>query len=217
MKSKKIAVFGCSWSQGLYTHKFDNWVTQLSYLYPEHTFYNFALGGTSTSFHTYLLEEARKFINIDISIFQHTSPGRFTWWEPFSLDTSLVKKTDNLYVLDENRSNYVKRINPGTISSRVFRKSDPKTQKFGDAYYERLNHEQIALDAKVYANYVTHLTDLQIQHVNYLEDNTPTVYTALGEKQFKRYIIDDGKHFGPKGNVWQATWVNDLLKERGLM
>lgn len=28
MKSKKIAVFGCSWTEGLEEHNFNNWVSE---------------------------------------------------------------------------------------------------------------------------------------------------------------------------------------------
>ena len=58
MKSKNIAVFGCSWSQGISEDNFNNWVNHLSKKYSHHKFYNFGTGGSSIVYHTHLLEQA---------------------------------------------------------------------------------------------------------------------------------------------------------------
>ena len=217
MKSKNIAAFGCSWTQGVQPEIFTNWVMYLSELYPQYNFYNFGASGTSITYHTHLLEQVIKSKKFDATIFQVTSPGRFTWWKTHTVEDILYQKNDNYYCLDGNLSRFVDRINTGTIHSKKFLKSDRKKHKFGVEYYKRLNDEQINLDYRTYINYIKQQVDFYFHHQSSLDSNVPSVITELGEKQFYKYVIDDGDHFGIEGSKWQANWIKDQLNSKGIL
>lgn len=217
MTSKNVAIFGCSWSQGIKEKNFDNWVLRLSKLFPEYNFYNFAAGGTSIVYHTHLLEEILKTKKFDIKIFQITSPGRFTWWQPHDIMELVEQKTSNYYCLQENYGRFVDRINTGTILSNKFIKSDRKKHNFGIEYYKRLTDDQIRLDHVAYVNYIKDMVDFRFYHRKAYEKDSVSIITELGEKRFKELIIDDGDHFGAAGNEWQTNWIANKLKEKHII
>ena len=101
--------------------------------------------------------------------------------------------------------------------SKKFLKSDRKKHKFGVEYYKRLNDEQINLDYRTYINYIKQQVDFYFHHQSSLDSNVPSVITELGEKQFYKYVIDDGDHFGIEGSKWQANWIKDQLNSKGIL
>ncbi len=217
MKSKNIAVFGCSWTQGIESEGFDNWVVWLSKLYPQHTFYNFAAAGTAITYHTHLLEQVMQDKMFDIKLFQVTSPGRFSWWKSHTFKEMIYQKYDNYYCMYQDYGKFIDRINTGTILSQKFLKDDHKKHKFGVEYYKRLTDDQIDLDHRVYINYVKDNVDFYFHHRGLYESHVPCVFTELGEKQFYKYVVDDGDHFDKNGNQWEANWINKKLVERNIL
>lgn len=217
MQTKNIAVFGCSWTQGLKDKDFDNWVFRLSKCFPQHNFYNFAAGGTSIVYHTHLLEQILKSTKFDYKIFQVTSPGRFTWWQPHNALDLIEQKTDNYYCLQEDYGRFVDRINTGTILSKKFVKLDRKKHNFGVEYYKRLTDEQIRLDNIAYVSYIKDKVDFHFYHRKSYEKNSFSILTELGDDKFNKFVIDDGDHFGEEGNQWQADWIIDKLKDKKLL
>jgi len=217
MKSKNIAVFGCSWTQGVKSEVFDNWVVWLSKMYPQHKFYNFAAAGTAITYHTHLLEQVMQDKTFDVKLFQVTSPGRFTWWKPHKFKEIMYQKYDNYYCLEEDYGKFVDRINTGTILSNKFLDSDRKKNTFGVEYYKRLCDDQVDLDHRVYINYVKNNVDFYFHHRRSYESHIPSVFTELGEKQFYKYVVDDGEHFGTEGNQWEANWIKDQLTDRNIL
>lgn len=217
MKSKKIAIFGCSWSQGLEETSYNNWVQYLSQKYPQHNFYNFAAAGTSIVYHTHLLESVTKIEKFDIVIFQITSPARLTWWKPHNITEFLYQQQKNVWAIEKSYGQYVDRINTGTINSKKFFDIDRKKHKFGIQYYSRLTDEQILLDHKAYVNYIKDKVNLHFYHRSALNKDEYSVYDTLGKKKFKEFTIDEGDHFGIDGNNWQANWVESLLINKGIL
>lgn len=216
MKSKRIAVFGCSWTQGLENENYDNWVYYLSKRYPMHSFFNYAAAGTSIVYHTHLLEQVTYKQTFDIIIFQVTSPARFTWWKPHKINKMLYKQSDNLWAIEAGYGNYVDRINTGTISDKKFFKIDKKKHRFGVDYYSRLTNQQILLDHKAYISYIKDKVDLYFCHRSAI-NNELSVYDTLGEENFKKFVIDNGDHFSPEGNDWESRWIELQLKNKGLL
>lgn len=217
MKSKNIAVFGCSWSQGISEDNFNNWVNHLSKKYSHHKFYNFGTGGSSIVYHTHLLEQATKIKKFDTVIFQITSPGRFTWWKPHNIIRMLTQQRENLWAIDNSHGKYVDRINIGTIQSKKFFDSDRKKHKFGIEYYSRLTDEQMLLDHKAYVNYIKDKVDLYFYHRSALNTGEHSVYDTLGKVNFDKFTIDEGDHFGLDGIEWKSDWVESLLNNKGLL
>lgn len=215
---KKIAVFGCSWSQGLYPD-LDNWVKELAKLLPDYEFYNFSLGGTSLAYSIHLLEQIYDSdINFDITIFQATSEGRLTWWKSHNIFNFLERHGDNLFHIDKkNINDYVDKINYGT----VFSKSDlNKNDKiFGRQYYSRLNLDMTSIELRSLLEFADKRVNILFSHrsmkkygLNYL-----SVFDTLGEENFKKFVIDEGEHFSNAGNKWQALWILDKLKQKKLI
>lgn len=217
MKSKRIAMFGCSWTQGLEPHNYDNWVKYFSEMYPDCSFFNYAAAGTSIVYHTHLLEQVTAKQKFDLVIFQITSPARFTWWKPHKINKMLYKQTPNLWAIESGYGKYVDRINTGTITSKKFIGQDKKKHKFGVEYYSRLTNEQILLDHKAYINYIKDKVDFHFYHRSAYVDDAPSVYDTLGESNFNKFVIDSGDHFSKEGNQWQAKWIDLNLKNKGLI
>lgn len=217
MKSKRIAIFGCSWTQGLQSENFDNWVLHLSKRYPMHSFFNYAAAGTSIVYHTHLLEQVTTKKTFDITIFQITSPARFTWWKPHKINKMLYKQSDNVWAIEKGYGDYVDRINTGTIADKKFFGTNKKKHKFGVEYYNRLTNDQILLDHKAYVNYIKDKVDLHYYHRTSINDNELSVYDTLGEDNFNKFVIDNGDHFSIEGNDWISRWVEMQLKNRELL
>ena len=93
----KIAVYGCSWSSGIYrdwsleqstpkqktripNEDFVSWPSELSKLYPNFEVTNYALPGASSLFTINAIEKTAH-INYDIRILQVTTPHRFVSWD----------------------------------------------------------------------------------------------------------------------------------------
>lgn len=215
---KKIAVFGCSFSQGLYPN-LDNWVKELSVLLPEYEFYNFSLGGSSLMYSIHLFEQIYDSdLKFDITIFQATSVGRFTWWEEHNIFDFLEKYSDNLYHIDKKDiANVVKKINYGTVASK--KHVDKNNKKFGIEYYSRLNLDMISIELRSLLEFIDRRVDLLFAHrsmkdygLNYL-----SVYDELGKHEFQKFVIDEGDHFSNQGNRWQAHWILNQLNQHKLL
>jgi len=216
---KKIAVFGCSWTQGLWNNEYDSWVKEFAMLNNDCEIYNFALAGSSLSYAAHLLEQIYDSeIKFDLTIFQATSPGRFTWWNKHDIFDCLKQDADNLYSIDDKKiSMVVEKINYGTVFSQGHLKKVDK--KFGLAYYSRLNSELSVLEYRALLEFVDRRVNILFAHrslknygLNYL-----SVYDQLGKNEFQKFVIDEGEHFSNEGNRWQAHWILNQLNQHKLL
>lgn len=211
----KIAIFGCSWSQGLWQKNYDSWVKEFSKLSPDCEIYNFAMAGSSLSYAAHLLEQVYDSdLKFDLKIFQATSPGRFTWWDNHNILDFLKQDADNLFSVDDSKiSKVVHKINYGTVYAKNHLLK--KDKKFGIDYYSKLNLELSALEYRALLEFVDRRVDLLFAHrsmkdynLNYL-----SVYDELGNSNFKKFTIDEGEHFSNAGNKWEANWVLNKLNQ----
>ena len=218
MSRKKIAVFGCSWSQGLKRlDNFDNWVKHLAKKRPEHDFYNFGCSGTSIVYHAYLLDSITRREDFDNIIFQVTSPGRYTWWKPHNLNELKERQDNNYWAMPKwYGKKYVEKITFGDMEKGTL-DNDKKKQKFATEYYKRLSRDQMEIEFKVYLEFVKARSDLVFFHRKGLQEGDLSVHSTLGDDKFHSFAYDDGGHFGVEGNQWTANWVNDHLIKKGVL
>jgi len=215
MSRKRIAVFGCSWSQGVASlNNFDNWVKHLAKKRPEHDFYNFGCGGTSIVYHAYLLDSITRREEFDHIIFQVTSPGRYSWWQPHKLNEMIERQDDNYWAVARGYGKYVQRVTMGSLQKGAL---DKKTQKFANEYYKRLSDDQKDIEYKVYIEFAKARSDLVFFHRKGLQEGDLSVKSILGDDKFYSFVSDDGDHFGVEGNQWTANWVNKRLIRKGVM
>lgn len=211
MKRKKIAVFGCSWSQGLQNlNNFDNWVKHLAKKRPEYDFYNFGCGGTSIVYHVYLLDLITKREDFDHIIFQVTSASRYTWWQPHQLDEIIEQQDKNYWAIAKDYGKYIDRITMGSLQKGAL---DKKTQQFANEYYRRLSNDQIEIEYKVYIEFAKARSDLLFFYKKGLQEGDLSIQSTLGDEKFYNFVADDGDHFNKAGNEWQASWINKQLEK----
>ena len=216
-----ILCLGCSWTAGV-NHQPYNWVTALSEMYPEHTFYNCAQSGGSLLYGIWVMEEFLakvKNVKVDKIIFQVTNEGRVTYYynyENFDINRWLITKSNNLYQLEVDWQNLAT-INYGTLlpenkSSNHNRWRD--TYNFANTYYSRLSRNMhFDLEHQALVEYIRPKVDLLFFHKK--DDigipNVSSIEDVLGTEQFNRYVIDRGHHFNIDGARWQAQYIKSLL------
>jgi len=236
---KKIATFGCSFSEGVNTdetHKSENnWPLFLSKKVTDSKVYNCAIGATSID---YMLEKLLdyKHENPDsICVFQATKPHRFTrefYHEDFYKTWQTYEKfnTENYVKLDKEN---IIRFTAGTQFAPTDYRNDreyKRTYKFIKGYYDNYNDEHQMLQFNSYVLMASHVADFCYIHtrnpnVNYQQKinddyyskyftSIPCVHEILGNEDFLKFSQDEGSHFNMEGNMWIADWVYDNIKDR---
>lgn len=220
-----VLCLGCSWTAGVNIQPY-NWVTALSELMPEHTFYNCAQSGGSLLYSIWIMEEflanaknGNNPIKIDKIIFQITTEGRLTYHhdtKDFNINKWLITKSNNLYQYEFDWRNLAT-INYGTLLPENESNHHPHWNSivtFSKDYYSRLTRKQhFDLEHRALVEYIRlkadgmflHRTDdIGISDIISMED-------VLGSKQFNEYIVDNGHHFSIDGARWQAAYIKTLF------
>lgn len=210
----KLAIFGCSWSQGLSTvDECYCWPKAVAEKYPNWTIDNFSLAGSSLSFQAYLMDDVCKHDSYDKIIFQITSPQRLTYFDDRLDYGKYLKQYSNYRELDRSGDIYRNFIciTPGhlTLSKKDSFWNYPDKHKFASLYYKYLNKHVQRTEYKAVIEYVKSKVDFVYFHN---EDvckigNVPVLMDIVGDK----FVADEGKHFDKQGSQWIANWVLDNL------
>ena len=220
----KLAVFGCSWSYGINQHvniekSPPNWVRSLAKLRPDISITNFAFGGTSVQYSAFLFDKYAK--EYDYTIFQITSPYRFTLWpEEFDFKKHLIKYEDNLTQLDNQVYTHILNVSPSQIdkgpSWKPFDNSNRHKLNFSKNYYKYIDSNYQWFEYNMFIKYITTQADLIFFHrfsPNWpLRDKAYNIWCIekiLSAQQYQSYLLDDGDHFNQAGCEWQANYIND--------
>lgn len=223
MKSKKtVAVIGCSFSKW-HNSSVKNWPQHFSRLAPQCNVYNFSQYINSNSLQYLQARHILENKNYNVLILQWTTFGRITFLkqEEKMLETllhkRLEKKEQNYYEYPD--CNYygfddfgVMHINPGSIDrvSKKYRNVVEKmwteavgTNGFGSGELREAMQHHIQHLAKKNNKALLQFQWLddtsQDQEVDFIVDN---VYPL------KEYSIDEGFHFGNKGNILLSEYIN---------
>lgn len=217
----KIVCVGCSFSSGTH-YTSPNWVESLAKLHPEHTFYNLAVAGSSVLHSIMMLEQAKRILLPDLTIFQITTEGMITYYKDEQLDqTHWTRYLNN----KGDSSNYKKLlipidfvscINPGTLMKTANSKHPLyKEQKMiAEMYYKHFSKKRVFdVEQRALVHYVKSISDCYFYHLQH-ETNDPgiiSMHGILGEEQFYNFVVDDGCHFGQEGSDWQAEFLSSLF------
>jgi hypothetical protein len=220
-----VLCLGCSWTAGINEQRY-NWVTALSEMLPEHTFYNCAQSGGSLLYSIWVMEEflanAKNVddpIKIDKIIFQITNEGRLTYYhnyENFDINKWIITKSNNLYQLEVDWQNLAS-INYGTLLPENQSSNHSKWKyihSFATEYYSRLTRNMhFDLEHRALVEYIRPKVDLMFLHKK--DDigipNITSMQDILGDQKFKEYCIDAGSHFNQTGATWQAQYIKNML------
>lgn len=220
-----ILCLGCSWTAGVNEQPY-NWVTALSNIMPENTFYNCSQAGSSLLYSIWVMEEflakAKQDgvpIKIDKIIFQVTNEGRLTYYhdyENFDINKWIITKADNLFNLEVDWQNLAV-INYGTLLPENQSPNHNKWKSihsFAAQYYSRLTRNMhFDLEHRALIEYIRPKVDLMFMHKK--DDigipNITAIQDILGDHLFNGYCIDGGSHFNIAGANWQANYIKDLL------
>tara|TARA_Y200000002_G_C22684969_1_gene665583 strand:- start:1167 stop:1856 length:690 start_codon:yes stop_codon:yes gene_type:complete len=229
MKRKRLIVFGCSYSAGMPDQKL-SWPHTFAKNNPEYDVINYARGGSSLQFSIAMLHKFLK-TNNDMDntkiVFQITSPGRYTY------NIQQILDADDTFYISENYKQIkntpkiqaiVPNWNEEAFTKRAEKEILSKTQL--QLYKDMIKHyPEICTDIEFesQASYVKSICDFTFYHMQkkssiprYLSikyNNIPCIYSILGQKKFKKYVIDNGHHFGPAGFKYVAKFVKDNLSD----
>lgn len=227
-----IRIIGCSHTQGIeHLERYgSNWVHYYrDKVDPSIPIYNYAQGGTSVVWHSFILSMLKNKYPNDIYITQLTTPGRYSWWDENINQDNLVDKCYSSVQLRENLVEYMIRPQePPTVhwfNSGVVYSENPDEQQlsssdleFAKAYYDRDNpiHKWT-----MYVHYLESNSDYCFFH----EDSKPIAYknrVATNKefdtseqyigKSFAEHFIDGGKHLSDYGN----ERVSDMVYQKTL-
>lgn len=218
-----VLCLGCSWTDGVIEQPY-NWVTSLSEMMPEHTFYNCSQRGSSLLYSIWVMEEflskakiAGTYIKIDKIIFQITGEGRITYcynYDNFDISQCIIAKSNNLFKLNIDRQNLAT-INYGSLLS--IKRHHTKWEdihSFAIEYYSKLNKQMhFDLEHRALVEYIRPKVDLMFTHIH-SDIGIPgvtSIQDILGDQLFNDYCIDPGFHFNTAGVNWQAQHIRNLL------
>ena len=222
----KIATIGCSWTAGIYRNwsldqsapdqkqkipdeDFVCWPREMGKLKPEWQIDNFAIPGSNTLIGIYILDQIKS--QYDKVIFQVTTADRYTSWventnfssflENYSPNVRMFtdKLLSNVIIYD---AHYEK---PAVYESLKVNSVVKKENQFINYYYYRTTDEMFDINHKALINYAKQNADIVFSHPK--NNFCDSIEDMLGEKQFDRFVCDQGRHFGLKGAQWQAQYM----------
>lgn len=206
----KLAVFGCSWSQGVPTVDNDFcWPKAIADQYPEWQIDNFSLAGSSLSFQAWLLDDVLKHNAYDKIVFQITSPQRLTYFDDTVNVGSYLKSSNNYRELDRSGDIYrnIICITPGHLSLADVDSfwNYPDKHNFANLYYKYTNKHVSRVEYKAVVEYVKNKTDFVYFHNEDVCNigNIPVLMDLTGSK----FASDVGQHFNREGSNWVAKWI----------
>ena len=202
---RRIAVLGCSWTQGHRAPYSNSWSRILASRYPDTQFLDLSKGGSSIQFAQFALTHLPR--DCDLVIAQYTSPYRLTVW-PQNFNLSNYLKQQGNYVCFDN--DLLEKDCAFTSTGWL---GEPR---YGFPGIGKQIHKNVR-------NYYTLLPDEfhEINHsagVEWLHNRvdfgfswqTPSITgeaTIQSWDQFEELCIDDYGHFGIRGSELVADWI----------
>lgn len=214
----KIAIFGCSWTQGVgQIEKYINWPYFFSLKYPNIEITNYAVAASSLTFQIHQMNLIKKTNPADFYIFQITRPGRLTYWEPNSVFF------DHLETVSPNYKQYrhgifqsVQCLTPPLATQQPNMNNKQKSIDFAKHYYKNVNDETFEFEWNLAVEYVKQHADyyfLQTEGKDKNIKDIECVEDILGHEQCKAWW-EAGTHFGRQGLEWVANWVYENTKDK---
>jgi hypothetical protein len=218
----KLAVFGCSWSQGV--PSIDNnvcWPKMLADKCTDWEVDNFSLAGSSLSFQAYLLDDVLKHNLYDKIVFQLTSPSRLTYFDDNVNYGKYLQQNKNYRDLDRTGNIYrnIICITPGhlKLSSNDSFWNYPDKFDFANLYYKYSNKQINKLEYQAVVEYVSKKVDLIYFHNQDILElgKYPILNNEVrnhgGQELLNSFIADHGEHYNTAGCMWQAEWILNKL------
>jgi hypothetical protein len=215
----RIHVYGCSWSSGLPEDNYGNYAKELAKLEPSWKIYNFGVGGASIHFSSYNWLWSKNNIQEPIyHIFQCTSQYRWTDMPPnFNPMEHMVQQTHNYWSFFPKENHVRNSINTFQIKKRD---TELDTGQFYENKLRYENDEQWEIERFSIFESMRNNIDLAFFHryhdsrdyKKYFNNYVMCIADILGKDKFYDYIIDGGHHFGTEGQIWQANFLRDYIK-----
>lgn len=209
---KRIAVFGCSWTQGV-DPEYYSWSKCLAKSRPDIHIDDYSKGGTSLKWSvSQLLATAN--INYDYKIFQVTAPYRITL-SPSNLNYQKLYKfgLPNHRSYSSDLAQKIITINSNYYPRMIEGFSDKSIKNFQNVYYSTLNYDIENFEYQLYIDYVMKNTDFVFFHREMdkqtarLKTSIQSIETVLGLKEFKKYVYDNGYHLDSQGCQKVCEWI----------
>jgi hypothetical protein len=217
----RIHVYGCSWSSGLPADEFGSWCKELAKLEPSWKIYNFGVGGSSIHFSSYNWLWSKQNIKEPIyHIFQCTSQYRWTSF-PHNLNPMnyMQQHTHNYWSFHPAKDNHIRNdINTFQVKNR--RAGDKHTMRFYKNKLQQESEHQWEIERFSVFEALRNNIDLVFFHryhdsrdyKKYFNNYVMCIADILGKDKFYDFIIDNGHHFGTEGQIWQANFLRDYIK-----
>jgi hypothetical protein len=235
-----IATFGCSFTSGLEQEGGYNWVRFYARKYPQHTFYNLAYPGSSLAFQMFLLKEIKKHVRIDKTIFQITTPFRFTYFNDFNkFNIMELEKENNLNYFKLGFNDNIDPVLPTQIhmpqiwESPSGKKKEARLRKFAEDYIGKISPQVETVDYVSKIEWLRNKADFiffhreptRFFHEFYADlskrfpteplpelDDIACLEKEISRSKFIDFAIDTQYHFSEDGACWEADWVDSKFK-----
>lgn len=217
--NKNVNVYGCSQSAGVNDFQIiypngkkhpASWVFYLSQRYPQHTFYNYGIPGTSLVFscHNFDLFQDRA----DVNIIQMTGPYRFTYHnitlDPYTIP--LEQLSDNYYAFtdwDFWKDNFT------TVTN-----AQPNKPDWLNKYYEYKPEQHDMIENLSLMSHYGQLADFAFSHAKifkhrheFLKPKVPCILDSISDFTYESYKVDKPGHFNEEGLKFMSLWVDSYV------
>lgn len=222
MKTRRIAIFGCSHSDSHFQEDESDrgsWAYELSKTNSNWIFFNHALGGSCLNYSTQrFMQYKEKFPN-DFIIFQITYPFRLTL---------PVNEYEDRFDYDQLSDNYYK----STVNQKTFltyglwcndeknTRNKPKEvvnyykshlRYFPEKYEQMIRHCQI--------DYLQKNVDFLFFHTEWFDGfdkvgNIDVFQNNFTQAEWKNMLCDDDNHLNHKGAILEAEWVLNKIRQK---
>lgn len=206
-----VGIFGCSFSGDDNEGAVTSWPQEFAKLNPTYEVYNFACGGTSLQFSAENLQHFKKRFPNSKTIFQVTTPFRFTYkTNEINIFDCISKKFENYYsVLPEILNPNLQRFTGSNGKGKYNTKSIFKFYQNKCFYnqYEILEFSAVAEKLKNQTDCIfTHLDVPELEGYFSIQSNCST-------QEWQTFVLDEYGHFNMTGSIWQANLLNEMLHE----
>ena len=209
----KIAVFGCSWSQGDYrTAGNKNWPLYLKKLMPHATIENYAVAGSSILWSVYQLQWVKKHNPADFYIFQMTRPERLTYWKDNTNWSDYMFDFYNTRMFSSQIYNAgVQIVVAQTATQPPSLNALQPAVRLSKHYYKVINDEYFSLEYDLAVRYVKDNVDFYYMQTEAKQRGYHDILCLEDEfgRQYCKTHWDGGTHFGETGLQRTAEWVKD--------
>lgn len=208
---KKIAVFGCSFTSGI-DPEYHSWAKCLANSRPDIEVHDYSKGGSSLKWSISQLLRSKS-IDYDYRIFQITTSRRITLEPPdISYKRFYEHCTTNYRRYNTHLAEQIATININYIP-RQSRNFDIKfLSKLYKNHYKSMYLPLEELEYTLYIKYLIDNVDFAFFHkesdrIESQITKIESVENVIGTNQYKKYVYDDGDHFGEDGVKAVCNWV----------